>query len=1390
MTWDPSYSISQIETPEGHYYVTRDKNGKVISRASGITKRINEYFETYQNDFPKQGLNYLSQFTVKEIEQKITRRTAPIQGSRVQFKVGDALRYNTGMTDTQINSYLIQRKAMEEGTVIHAELQDAILHGKTPTHPKARTMWNSFVRAYPPSQYSYESEVPVTDLKKWGTSIDVIVTNKKTGAIGIFDWKTGHEHAPEHTAQLTKEAQMYEMMTGKKVAQLGVIYPNKIQPQRPMAASDIRKIFNVHGSTFKQYAEHVAISDRPYKVQLAQDYLRQLGVKRLPDSFNAKDYSDEVTFLDTETGHASQILQIGAVKGRINYKTGQFEYSDVFERYYYPLHTNTREFKKAQTIHRIDMSVQRQYRRLQNATYGATYGDVDKEALRNFIGDSAVAGHAIMSSDLPWLGLEKIPNSIYDTYHAAQYVYKNERSYGLEALYNKYIGSRKEYHQAFIDALMNAQFGGKMSLRSRRIQWILTHRGLATYPYDAALEGSDVDPFIGKSGIRTTAMGQNIKDYWQGGNMGSDDINEEYDPLENEIGRGMHIEDVVAGSGSGGGQWSELFHAMTEAINHMDSYAKTVNAMSENLTDSIQGYNLTTNRRMMQNIVHKYDESDWDEALREELGVSGMGVQTWHTRLSGMKRREEHGAMVKAQEEVQRAVDKGLISRAQADTIQRAANSVQDLNDALEQQIKNNAVLRQSLSSMKFFDLNTYSSAVHQEWGGIKHAAQGVIPSWFAKPIGRFGDAFMNVFNRNMARYNAGKGVIDNVVSPVLQGVGGAAGFALGGPGSAIGGMALGKSIAAGITQIWGHTATAKTALRGERIQEVLNISGGIIDMIMIPVRMIGRIIGTLVRLFGALAGAVALGINSMKQLATPLTSLTGVHFPMQQGLEAAGHLTGLGKDAYGNAYNTFANEAQALYTTGQLNRDRLVAASMLGVFGDVYNPTADADEMYGGTVNKILAQMRNADPTRQKQLMTLAGRVDSTLPQTLQVMKDLGITDWKQMRTYAGYSYFRPHSDSERTLYRRQSFQFQGNIESMMNSVRRIASRLWELGGKHIMDFLNRLLDGLALALDKIKDPQKALEQFKATLSTGWKALKDALGFKNGFGSILDKISEAIRRFAPVIIDVAAMIAKAIVHVWFKALDAMMNKGGIFLDYLNTLRIVKDKDSPLGYKLAIGSSNDFQGAWKRSQLLSYNGGVQFENASGDTFRPATLGTHGENNQLWGRIDQWTDAFTKYMHGGWASFTVGKNKLRLTNTHASTDAYERWMSLFDEYRQGKIDETRLYSTLYNERDLMNLFDYEGKASIRSYYEAVKSGQHVDFSDSESTIMSAIDVARDAAKESVVNLNISVNDKPMFNVKATDTGVTVAGGAQRYDIGGYVIKTDVQQSLAQLGLQRR
>ena len=1379
MRWSKDYYIDQVDTGEGHLYVVKDKTGKIILKVPGITSRINEYFGSYQNDFPNFGLNYLKQFSIKDIEQMMRKPVTPIPGSSIKSSVGSALRYKTGMTETQLNSYIVQRRAIEEGSTIHEELQNAIQSGVQPRHPKARQMWNSFVRAYPPQDYSYEAEVPVTDLKKWGTSIDVIVTNKKTGAVGIFDWKTGHEHAPQHTAQLAKEAQMYEFVTGKKVSQLGVVYPTHLQKTAPMSNKEISKIFDIKGSTFSKYASKSLASDQPYKIQLAQSYLAQLGIPRLPTRRNPQQYSDEVVFLDTETGHANEILQVGAVKGRINYHTGKFEYSDVFERYYYPTRTDTAGYREAYAVHKIDTATQHRYRTLQNASYASTYDDSERQALLDFIGESVVSGHAVLQGDLPWLKLDKIKNNIYDTYESAKYVYKDEVSYSLEKLYNKYIGRRKEYHQAFVDALMNAQFGGKMSLKSRRIQFVLNNPGFSTYPPDMALEGTERDPFIGISGVRTTRMGATIKDYWKGGNMGSDDMEDEnLDPLENEYGRGVNIIDDISGDDTASGRWDDLFKSMSEAVVHMDSYAKTVNGMTQNLSDSIAGYNLTTNRRMMQSIVHKYAEEDWDTALKDELGISSHNIGTWHSRLAGIKSREEKGEWVKAEEGVDKAVGKGLISQSQADTIRKAAQSVDDLNDGLATQIKNNERLRQSLNSIRFYDLNQMHATMKGEWAGIKGAAQGVVPEWFRRPIGRFGDAFMNVVNRGMARYNVGMNLWNNVGSPLFTGVGAAVG-SIGGPGGAVLGAAIGKGIAASISQVIGNTVSSRMAIKGERLQEVFNLYGGLFDIITIPIKMLGNVIKTVVKLFGALAGAVAAGIKSMQNLATPLTHLTGVHFPMQQGLEAAGYMTGLGKDTFGRVYNDWANQAQALYATGQMNRDRLVAASMLGVFGDVYNPTADADEMYGGAVNHILAQLKGADTTRRKQIMTLAGRVDSSLPQTLQVMSDLGLNDWKQLRTYSGYAYFRPHSDGERTLFRKQSFQFQGNLESMMNSVRRIASKLWTVFEPVVSTF-NKTLDLVATTFQKMdfKKPGEALKWLKEQLFGQWGDLKSKFDF--------NPLISFAKKIVPTVIDIVAEIAKAMIKLWSKVIHTVIEKGDLLLAYLSSIRVDWKSIMKGDFENAfsIGTGKD-----KRSTIYDdWFDNLKFYNAKGQAYLPAGF----EWDQTTGKYFASKEELIKAVLNNRAiGGHVGGRGLIFSPRN---EEEAEWVvdAIVGNKRLG--EKGFLGETKYLRRGALLGGDTGG---LDSWYRA-----HGDFSGTtkflnavdslEKVGISAIDATKIAAMQTannILDINIGVNGKQMWSVEASDSGVQLtSSNVDRRAIEGYEINATYRY-LQQAGQKR-
>lgn len=1402
MKWQRDYTVTQ--DPSTHNYRVLDKNGKLLLEVPGITSRINEYFGSYQNDFPKEGLSYLDSIPLDEIKKRLLKQPSPIPGSRIKAGVGAALRFRTGMSEQQLNSYVLQRTAIEQGTVVHEELQNALRWGIKPSHPKAQQLWDRFVRKYPPSRYSYESEVPVTDMKKWGTSIDVVVTDRVTGAVSILDWKTGREHAPEHRAQLTKEAQMYELMTGKKVQSLGVVYPGKIQNHSFMASSEISKIFRKN-STFKQLSTRSAAASRPYTIQTAQQYLQQLHIKKLPAGADLRDYSDEVTFFDTETGHGNQILQVGAIKGRINLRTGAFEYVDVYERYYDPQHTHTKAFRDAQAVHHIDQAVQDKYRALTKANYSRIYNEEEQQALMDFIGPSVVAGHAILQSDLPWTGLHKIPNNIYDTFEASRYVYKNESSYGLEQLYNRYIGRRTELHQAFIDALMNAQFGARMALRSNKLRWLLTHPGYATYPQDIALEGTDMDPLLGRSGISSTAMGARIQDYIKGLNM-IDTYDADLDDqiANNEDLRGMGL-DIHSSPVSReaflnfGDQWSDLYSALSETVTHLDSYAKTVQGLSQSLNDGIAGYNLTTNRRLMSQIMRKYNENDWDAALEEELKVPKVDIAKYHSRLLRMRDREDRANWAEAEQHLSNSVQYGLISQSQADTIKKAAQSVDDLNNGLQRQIENNKHLQATLANMKWFDMNQLHQAVSHEWSGIKGVAQGVIPSWFSAPVGRFGNAFMNAANRNMATYNATKNIWQSVGQPALSavsaGAGGKIGAALGSAGGPVGavlGWSVGNAIGAGVSQVWGNIQTAKTIHRGERIQEVLNISGGIIDMIVMPLKLLGNLLKNLIRLFGMLAGAVAVGIKSMQNLATPLTHLTGVHFPLQQGLEAAGHLTGLGKDAYGNAYNDFANQAQALYATGQMNRDRLVAASMLGVFSHVYSPTADADDMYGNTVDSILAQMRGADPTRRKQLMTLAGRVDSTLPQTLQVMSDLNMSSWKNMRTYAGYAYFRPHTDSERTLYRRQSFQFQGNLESMMNSIRRIASRLWEVGGKQIMDFLNRTLDSVATIVSRFSSINDAWNYLKSKIGEGWAALKKSIGWDD----IGANIVAAIKKWLPSIIYAVEQVAHTIVSLWFKAVDLILDKGGLLLSYLNTLKIVKDKNSALGFRLQVGA-DDFSEAGKKHARTEALRHVTFYTSGGQKYIPKGLTPmqYIHQGQLYevpqGAPNDFAHAMQTMAPGAHAEVEIAGRTIAVANTHASAEDWTKFLKQLEAYKRGNLSESTFLAELAY--DFPHLLYGESYNTIASLYSQRNPMGHLreSIARNEEPIHNVIRAVATSAADALTNtvdINISVNNKPGWKIAAGAEGVTVVADSQRIDVGDMYIKATTN-TLEQKGRQR-
>lgn len=513
--------------------------------------------------------------------------------------------FNKNKKEPDIATTTFAEAAMKHGTDVHAQFSAWVNNPSTfrKMGTEGQVAASMLVAQFPPSQgWSYSTDVPVTDYKKYASEIDLLVTNEKTGEVHIVDLKTGGWHGGEYNAQLSFYKRMYEM--GHPDQKVAGIWGLRTQDNN-------RGFVKAHEFT-KQDLDGIFYKGvRPKRVVNMNrgQAARQTNVL---DHFepakrqSGSGVSRPVTFFDVETGPRNEILQIGAIKGVFN-KEGKFQVIDRFARHFTgdPSTYSTQEWALLQETHGITPETAR----LRGKKWGR-WGEKHFNAFKEFIGDSALAGHNIEQFDIPVVFGDQMPsNDIIDTLHIA----KNIRGSGVNKLGQLFaLTTGKSMAQAGFHA--HDALGDVMANASMFEGWL----------------GRDKSPFqeYSRMVLDNPGMSTIFKNTYTGAavRMKDDELTPE-DLLSMNIGTGMGFEDLSdmldeerstrldrnpPPGFSGGGpsaNFSALDRAETNAL--ISSLVHNVGSMNEfthSLSTSVHNHSAQIRNNMLRSMVDYTDE--------------------------------------------------------------------------------------------------------------------------------------------------------------------------------------------------------------------------------------------------------------------------------------------------------------------------------------------------------------------------------------------------------------------------------------------------------------------------------------------------------------------------------------------------------------------------------------------------------------------------------------------------------------------------------------------------------------------------------------------------------------------------------------------------------------
>lgn len=636
------------------------------------------------------------------------------------------------------------------------------------------------------------------------------------------------------------------------------------------------------------------------------------------------------------------------------------------------------------------------------------------------------------------------------------------------------------------------------------------------------------------------------------------------------------------------------------------------------------------NRTRMASMVDRMARLDSEEAMHEELADLGYGEGDIYAITRAAIRRKAHGQKDKidvqiskwnmegwlsakqlntlarssdplALEEayygmkfehdrdrkIERAVRHGQITQKQGDNLRDNVKSYEDLEDTMYQMIQWNKKLDNSmegvtqrskalhgvlasLANIPAYNFERWESAFRNEVHGIKGAARGLVPNMVHNPLSRLTDAGMNALGERTAPWKAAYRLGGIAGGTLLH-----AGLASGNPWVAAAGAAFKIG-----TQIVGNVGEAKITRWGEGIQNNLNTLGFLQDMILMPFRLLRVAIDKVIKGLGILAGALAgltklmtSGLSNISSMGNPVTGLTGMEYGAYAGSLSADVASLLGKGTISNIFNDFATRRMQLYTTGQLNTNRLIGASMLGVFDQVYGNTTDEESAFNSMVDVLIKRTSKENPLQRKQTYMMAGMINPNLAAILQSANTLGVDSYEALKRPKGmWRYEEDDLNSRRAGWQRAQWEYQFAGMQRGFTMNRIATTLWNgpagwgISGKGLYNGFNKVFNSIADALETGKWEQvgntikQLWEDFSKGAENAWVSIKKIFNIEGDVSPWQVLVSSFAKVGVKAIDIFRNTILPAINNVWDNIVKIVIDKMSGLMEFLSTIRIDKDE--------------------------------------------------------------------------------------------------------------------------------------------------------------------------------------------------------------------------------------
>jgi hypothetical protein len=523
------------------------------------------------------------------------------------------------------------------------------------------------------------------------------------------------------------------------------------------------------------------------------------------------------------------------------------------------------------------------------------------------------------------------------------------------------------------------------------------------------------------------------------------------------------------------------------------------------------------------------------------------------------------------------------IDRAGFSPYRTAEMSLQDYNKALEKTIQTNKVATISLQNMykagkPFFNFAQVTQAHIQGIGEVGGAINGLLPHWAREPGNRFITAMQESVAQRMIEQNKNYSIWSNVGN-IAMGAGAGA-MMLPIPGARIVGGAI-AGIGAGInlaSNILGESEKAQVETAYKHTAMQINLFSAGLNALLLPLRLLRNGLGGFLNIFSRL------GKIWGTQYGMPFSNLTGISSNHYAAMLQSDSFFGMQAGTINNMHNNFALGQAGLYTSGQYDTNRLVAAARLGVFDTVYAPMGgDTQKQQATTINRLFNRMKGASQAEKQSMLYLANQIDPNYVNILERMdkfstylgKSHSFEDYQSGRAFSSV-WQKNMSNYENAKWEWTAGEYRSSMTQMDFGLKRLATPLWSKFGLPLMNLVNETLNALPAAIDS--DRGTLWERLKPIAKNFWTDLTSIFGFHSSgdLGADIDSLWAKASKHLSDFIGSEDGLAGTIWNGLLKALDWIAGKESQLIDaFAPFLQGLKDYISSIKFNIKPKITSD-----------------------------------------------------------------------------------------------------------------------------------------------------------------------------------------------------------------------